>query len=334
LFTTGIMIVPKGDIAQVLAVAQAAERAGFDFCLVADEGFLFDVYALMAVVLANTERLRLAPITNPYTRHPAVTAAALATLNTLAPGRAFLTVVPGGSLVLKPMRLPGDKPLAACRDMIAIVRALSSGQKCSLEGERFGLDEAQLHIPPEPVSIWVMGRGPKMIRLSGECADVTVLTGKMGGPAALDEAEQGAAKSGRPLELAFLGSLAFDPAIMDRMRPHYTYVLPDSPAPVLASLGLSADWVEQLKKKREAEGADAAASLISDDLLRKLMVAGTPDECVVDIQRLVSQENYRHFIFPVMSLEPDYAFPLIRQAADIYRRARQTLQEEQDAQEP
>lgn len=331
MFSTGIMIVPKGPISEVLAVAQSAEAAGFDFCLVADEGFLYDVYALMALVLVNTERLRVAPITNPYTRHPAVTAAGLATLNTVAPGRAFLTVVPGGSLVLKPMRLPGEKPLAACRDLINIVRALSTGEKHSLAGAQFGLDEAQLQIPAEPVSIWVMGRGPKMIRLSGECADVTVLTGKMGGPTALSEAQQGAAHSGRPLELAYLGSLAFNPSIIDRMRPHYTYVLPDTPAPVLAGMGLTPEWVAALKRTRETEGVDAAARLIGDDLLRKMVVAGTPDECVADIEHLAKVENYRHFIFPVMSLEPSYALPLIRQAAELYARARQNLMEDQNA---
>jgi 5,10-methylenetetrahydromethanopterin reductase len=331
MFSSGIMIVPKGLVADVLAATKAAEAAGFDFCLLADEGFLYDVYALMATVLANTQRLRLAPITNPYTRHPAVTAAALATLNTLAPGRAFLTVVPGGSLVLEPMRLRAQKPLAACRDLINIVRALSSGEKRSLEGEQFGLQEAQLHIPAEPVSIWVMGRGPKMIRLSGECADVTVLTGKLGGAAALGEAQRGAAQSGRPLELAYLGSLAFDAAIIERMRPHYTYVLPDTPPAVLAGLGLSPEWVAALKRTRESEGVEAAARMIGDDLLRKMTVAGTPEECVADIQRLALDEHYKHFIFPVMSLEQDYALPLIEKAAEIYDRARQSMPEEQNA---
>ncbi len=334
MFSTGIMIVPKGPLRDVQAVVQLAEEVGFDFCLLADEGFLYDVYALMAMLFANTQRLRLAPITNPYSRHPAVTAAALATLNTMAPGRAFLTVVPGGSLVLKPMRLPGDKPVAACRDMIEIVRALSTGETHTRAGALFGLDEAQLQIQAEPLSIWVMGRGPRMIRLSGECADVTVLTGKLGGPTALGEARLGAAQSGRPLELAYLGSLAFTPAIIDRMRPHYTYVLPDTPPSALAGLGLTPEWVAGLKRTRETEGVEAAARLIGDDLLRKITVAGTPDECVADIEHLARVEHYRHFIFPVMSLEPDYALPLIRQAAELYARARQNLLEDPHAEEP
>jgi hypothetical protein len=41
--------------------------------------------------------------------------------------------------------------------------------------------------------------------------------------------------------------------------------------------------------------------------------------------------RYQHFIFPVMSLEPGYALPLIRQAAEIYARARHNLLENQNA---
>ena len=331
MFSSGIMIVPNVPIADILAATQAADSAGFDFCLVADEGFLYDVYSLMAVILANTSRLRLAPITNPYSRHPAVTAAALATLNTLAPGRAFLTVVPGGSLVLGPMQLPAEKPLAACREMIEIVRALSTGQKSDFEGTQFRLRGAQLQVPAHPVEIWMMGRGPKMIRLSGECADVTVMTSRVGSSAALAEAQQGSAISGRPLNLAYLGNMAFNPAIMERMRPHYTYVLPDSPRAALDELGLTPDWVAELRRTRETQGVEAAARLIGDGLLRRMMVAGTPEECVADIQRLASEENYRHFILPVMSLDQDYALPLIQQAAGLYARARQNLSEEQHA---
>ena len=331
MFSTGIMFVPKGPMDEVLAAAQAAEAAGFDFGLVADEGFLYDVYAVMAVILSHTRRLRLAPITNPYTRHPAVTAAALATLNTFAPGRAFLTVVPGGSLVLGPMAIAAEKPLAACREMIEIVRALSTGQKCDYHGTQFSLRGAQLGTAPQPVEVWMMGRGPRMIRLSGECADVTVMTSRLGGGTALAEAEHGAALGGRALRLAYLGSLAFDSAMLEQMRPHYTYVLPDSPPAALAELGLSPAWAAELKRTREAEGVEAAARLISDDLLRRLMVAGTPEECLADIRRLAVHERYRHFILPVMSLEQSYALPLIHQAGAIYARARESLPEEQHA---
>lgn len=333
MFSSGIMIVPGRSMAEVLAAAQAAEEAGFECCLIADEGFTYDVYALMTSVVLNTRRLRVAPITNPYTRHPAVTAAALASVNALAPGRVFLAVVPGGSLVLGPMNLKAKKPVSACREMIQIVRALLAGGKHNFDGEVFSVSGAELQIPAGPVEIWAMGRGPKMISLSGELADVTVITGHMATVETLDTARKGADISGRELRLAYLGGMAFNAAMLDRARTYYTYVIPDSPAHVWEKLGISHQWVADLIRIREQEGIQGASALISDEILQRAVVTGTPEECALHTQRLFQEWGYRYFILPVMSMDPDYALPLIGEAAKIYAEARRLTQEETNDQE-
>ena len=81
MFSTGILVIPNENVNDLLTAVGAAEEAGYDFCLIADEGFTLDVYVLMTMLAARTKRIRMAPITNPYTRHPAVTAAALGSVN-------------------------------------------------------------------------------------------------------------------------------------------------------------------------------------------------------------------------------------------------------------
>ncbi len=334
MFSSGIMIVPGNSVAEVLAAAQAAEEAGFESCLIADEGFTYDVYALMTCIVLHTERLRVAPITNPYTRHPAVTAAALATVNALAPGRVFLAVVPGGSLVLRPMNLAARKPVAACRAMIGIVRSLLSGGKHDVDGETFSVRGAELQFPAESMEIWVLGRGPNMLSLSGEVADVTVITGHTATTEALEMAHGGANISGRELRLAYLGGMAFTPSILDRARAHYTYIIPDSPAQVWEKLGVTPQWVADLRRVREQDGIQAATILISDDILRRAIVAGTPEECASHTCRLANEWGYSHFIMPVMSLEGGYVLPLIRESAQIYAMAQRLSQEEAHDEKP
>lgn len=334
MFSSGIMIVPGQSIPEAVDAAQTAEDAGFECCLIADEGFTYDVYALMTSVLLNTKRIRVAPMTNPYTRHPAVTAAAIASVNALAPGRVFLAVVPGGSLVLGPMNLTAKKPATACREMIHIVRVLLKGGKQNLDGDMFSIRGAELHIPSEPVEIWVMGRRPKMIGLAGEVADVTVITGDLATAATMELARDGAVISGRELRLAYLGGMAFKPAMLDRKRPHYTYIIPDSPANVWEKLGVTPQWVEELKRIRVQEGIEAATAMISDDILHRAMVTGAPDECALHIHRLAQEWGYSHFILPVMSLESSYALPLIRESAQIYAKAQRLSQEEPNDQKP
>ena len=99
----GVHIVPLMPAGDVIAVAVEAERLGYDYCLVADEGFHPDIYVSLGAIARETDRITIGVMTNGYTRHPAVTAAALATVNELAPGRVVGTMMAGGSMVLGPM---------------------------------------------------------------------------------------------------------------------------------------------------------------------------------------------------------------------------------------
>jgi 5,10-methylenetetrahydromethanopterin reductase len=327
MLSSGIVIVPSGPLDDVLAAVTTAETAGLDFCLVADEGFNYDVYAMLAFILEHTQRLRVAPITNPYTRHPAVTASALATVSALAPGRVFLSVVAGGSLALEPMGLTARQPATACREMIAIVRGLLAGDKCNFNGSQFSLRDARLQIPAARLPVWVIGRGPQMLRMAGECADVAVVTSTLGLDRSVAELQAAAARTDRALQMASLGIMAFNQSIVDEMRPHSTYVLLNSPASVLRELNLSDEWVAELRRRRETGGAAAAGQMISDDLLRRSMVLGTPEECASQIRQLAGRWRFAHFIMPIMSLEQSYALPVIREAARIYQQAGQMLAE-------
>lgn len=85
------------------ADAVAAEEAGFAGMLVADSTMLVaDPYLELLLAARETRRLRLGPgVTNPVTRHPAVTAAAIATLQIESGGRAELVLGRGDSAVLQ-----------------------------------------------------------------------------------------------------------------------------------------------------------------------------------------------------------------------------------------
>ena len=79
----GVNLIPHGDPTATIAVAIAAEQAGFTRCLVYDEGLAtHDVYVMCTAIAAATHSIQVGPgITNPYTRHPAQTAAAVASLD-------------------------------------------------------------------------------------------------------------------------------------------------------------------------------------------------------------------------------------------------------------
>jgi 5,10-methylenetetrahydromethanopterin reductase len=72
------------------------EALGYSSVWVADSQMLFsDCYAVLALAARQTTRLRIGPGTAICgTRIPPVQAAAMATINALAPGRVFLGMAP------------------------------------------------------------------------------------------------------------------------------------------------------------------------------------------------------------------------------------------------
>ena len=70
---------------------------------------------------------------NPYNRHPTLIAMEIGALDELAQGRARLGIGSGIASATERMGLRTDRPLAAVRDAITIVRAMLSGEEVNYE---------------------------------------------------------------------------------------------------------------------------------------------------------------------------------------------------------
>ncbi len=95
---TGVLVVGEHAIPRLLALCRLAEALGYDFFWYADERFFREVYSGLACCALNTSRIRLGPcVTDPYSRHPALTAVAIGTLDEISGGRAVLGIGAGVS---------------------------------------------------------------------------------------------------------------------------------------------------------------------------------------------------------------------------------------------
>jgi 5,10-methylenetetrahydromethanopterin reductase len=146
------------------------------------------------VAAAATSRLRLGPlVTNPVTRHPAVTAGAMASLQLVSNGRAFLGIGTGDSALLN----IGERPatVAAFATYCETVKKLCAGETVAWRGQ-----DLKMSWPVVPVPIWMAAEGPRMLRLAGQLADgVIVASGISDGVVehVIDCVAQGAAEAGR-----------------------------------------------------------------------------------------------------------------------------------------
>jgi len=145
------------------ALARLIEDAGFDRLGVSDVVLWPDTFVVQSACARVTDRIEIGPmVSNPYTRHPAALAAAIADVDELSGGRAFLGLGVGAGLEALGLGYP--RPLAALREAITVVRALLAGETV--------LDGARLRRPPERrVPIAVGTRSPGVARLAGELAD-------------------------------------------------------------------------------------------------------------------------------------------------------------------
>src|SRR5437762_4374683 len=119
----GLLCLPR-SVASAVADARLAEEVGFSMVGVADSQSVFrEMYATMAVCAQATRRVRIgSSVTNAITRHPAVAASGIATVDEIAPGRAFFGIGSGDSAILNLAERPST--LAEMRAYIEAVRAL------------------------------------------------------------------------------------------------------------------------------------------------------------------------------------------------------------------
>ena len=172
-----VNLIPEASVDSMRDLAIMSEKLGFERCWVYDEGLATrDVYVTMTAILRATENLIVGPgITNSYTRHPGQTAAAIASLDEMSDGRAFLGIGAGGSLTLDPLGIQRYKPLETVRQTISACRQLFAGEKVDLEGPVFSFKSAQLDYGRSDIEIWLAGRGPKMLDLGGAFTDGVML---------------------------------------------------------------------------------------------------------------------------------------------------------------
>jgi 5,10-methylenetetrahydromethanopterin reductase len=154
------------------AVRQIDRDLGYDNLLIGDERLNHNTYSLLTLAARNSTDLGLGPgVTNPYTRHPAMTAAAMATLDRVSDGRAHLGIGGGSGIGLDPLGYDQDDPVGTLSDAIQTVNDLLAGETVSVDRPEFSAQEADLDVTPvSDVPVYVGGRGPQVSVGSGATA--------------------------------------------------------------------------------------------------------------------------------------------------------------------
>lgn len=146
-----------------------------------------------------TETIDLGPsVTNPLTRHPAVTASALCALDEHSGGRAVLGIASGDSAVYTLGKRPAT--VTELQEFVELFTALCRGERVEYEGETFGLTWLRQKRDTREVPVMLVAEGPRTLQLAGMVAD-RVLIGLSVTPdvveRAIDYVDEGAREANR-----------------------------------------------------------------------------------------------------------------------------------------
>jgi len=286
---------------QFLETVQLVDRElAYDNLLVGDERLYHNTYTYLALAAANTESVGLGTgVTNPYTRHPALTASAIATVDKLSGGRATLGLGAGSPIVLDPLGYNQSDPIGTVRDAIKTITATLGGSQASISRPEFSIDGAGIDIEPEgDVPVYVAGRGPAILGLGGYRGDGVIAGAGLASTAGMEYAreriEDGASKAGRDLAdldvvcWAFL-SIAEERGIaVDGVNPLVARIVNKTPVEALSAIGIDEADAERVKAL-EAPHERSAAELrehVPTAVTEQFSIAGTPAECRAHVDRL------------------------------------------------
>jgi len=176
----GVSIAPSVQLEQVRAEALAAERAGLDLIGVQDHPYVaryVDAFAVIADLLARTERIQMFPdVANLPLRPAPMLARVASSLSLLSGGRFQLGLGAGGywdaitSMGVE--RLTPPEALAAQEEAITLLRQLwRADARATSQGPWYPVRGLAGQAPPSPIEIWLGSQGPRSLALTGRVAD-------------------------------------------------------------------------------------------------------------------------------------------------------------------
>ncbi|MHB8621268.1 MAG: LLM class flavin-dependent oxidoreductase, partial [Chloroflexota bacterium] len=295
----GLLLLGDQSPSHAIEMAVEAERVGFDSVWLADNPFFRGALPLAGALAIATSRLRIGVgVVNPYNRHPTLMAMEIPPLDELSNHRLIWGI---GACVLQwvtEMGLAYDRPLAAVRDSVAIVRELLAGRQSWYQGRRFSTAGAQLDFEParRDVPIYLASMATKSLEMCGEIGDGWIVS-LFCSPGYLEMAMEhlriGADQAGRDASL--IDVVHYLPFSVhsdgQRARDHMKSFM----ASLLKDLVVEADSASEVKRlTREHSGLDevefrdmvvaighneSPVEAIPDKLLEQYAVAGSPDDC-------------------------------------------------------
>ncbi len=307
---TGVTLQGVDPPAAFEEMVREIETLGYDSLWLTDSSLHSrNCWAYLTLAARQTSRITIGTaVTNPVTRHPAITAVAAATLSEISGGRAILGIGAGD----RPLLSLGHTParLATLEASIAAIRALWSGATVEADEPGFALHHAHYRFPPAvDIPVWVSATGPRTLELAGRIADGVILLAGLhpdGISFALEHIDRGAEAAGRserpPVTVFAYGAIDEDEAVAIAAARTIAAWFPQT-APVHCRLaGLSQEVIDQVRASYaggEFQEAARAAEALPVEFVKRMALAGGRAEARQHLRDLTALGVDSVTVFPL-----------------------------------
>jgi probable F420-dependent oxidoreductase len=304
-----------------------AEENGFSHAWLWDSHVLWEeVYPVFTLMAERTKTILIGPcVTNPVTRDPTVTAAAMATLNEISGGRMELGIGRGDSA----QRVLGRGPVtvAALEQACQEIRDLAEGREVDLDGTPVQLKWSEGH----PLPVWVAAYGPQALRCAGRVADGLIM--QLADPFIIEWAlrylHEGAEQAGRdPADIKVMAAapayvsadlahardqVRWFPAlvsnhVVDLVKRYHDAELPPELTEYIAAR-------ERYDYSHHGRAGSDNAEFVSDDVVDRFCVLGSPEQVRARLSQLqdlgVQQFNIYSMVDDPRALISDFGRDII-----------------------
>ena len=164
---------------EIVERAKLAESLGYDTCWTFDSPALYgDMWIALARVAEQTEHIRLGTaVTVPHLRHVMVTASAIASIESLAPGR--LSVAVGTGFTARRTLGKRALPWKFMERFVRDLRGLLRGETVVVDGEKVRMCHPAGAAPARPIGtpILIAANGPRGLAVARELGDGVMSAG-------------------------------------------------------------------------------------------------------------------------------------------------------------
>jgi len=286
-----------------MSTVTAIEDLHYGALTVSDKSLGRNVYSWLALAANNTNTVNVGTcVTNPYTRNPGMTAAAIGGINEIADGRTMLGMGIGGGDAVAPFGIEVNEPIDTVRDAVDTIRRLLDGESVTMARDEFELNDASLTFePPEStIPIYIGGRGPRLLALGGAVADGVFAGGGICTPEGMEYArnriEVGARTTDRDpeaVDLRFFTSISiaedYDIAV-DAITDRIVWILQEANPTALNAAGVSES---ELRRVRELDPSGMTPSELRSEiptgLIEQFAIVGTVEDCYDRVAELAAE---------------------------------------------